>query len=100
MDLVEITQRLTAAIEVEHFAAIAKALEDRAAAIAEFGASIPSPASIAHCELALKAGEAACRLLQSIKQRTVSDSARLTQIQEGFVENLRRTHLSRIDYRG
>lgn len=100
MTLEESTQRLTAAIEAEDFTAIAKALEARAAAIAEFGESTPSPASIATGESALRAGETAWLRLQALKQRIATGSRRLAQIQEGFVESLRPSRPSHVDFRG
>jgi len=100
MTLQESTGRLLAAIEAEDFTALAKALEARAAAIAQFRASRPSPASIAMGQDSLRAGQTACLLLQALKQRIASESRRLAQIQEGFVESLRHSHQSRVDYRG
>jgi hypothetical protein len=100
MTLEESTQRLTAAIEAEDFIAISKALDARAASIAEFGHSDPSPVSLAAGEKALRAGESAKLMLQALKQRTATESRRLSQIQESFVEILRRSRRSQVDYRG
>jgi hypothetical protein len=77
MTLEQTTQAVLAAIESEDLGALARAIEDRAAAL---GATPqPNPGDF-------EAGERACRALEALKRRWAGEDSRLHQLQTGLVD--------------